>query len=222
MTQNEKLRALLADARAITQDSLDSNTTGFEAENEACKCNACERYRSIIARIDAALEEPVGDWQPHEDPSRTAYVVQVERERDEAVAAFHEATRLRSGIQQARIKAENERDEARAEVEYAYREGGALHEAKIAQAEAEQERDAAYQRGAEAMREAAAEWFTGDIERAAAGAHEAYQREAHRRGDVRHADAYAELPDATKEWDRVLCRWVAGEVRALPIPEDKP
>ena len=46
------------------------------------------------------------------------------RERDEARAnhaaageAFREATRLRSEIQQARIKAENERDEARAEVE---------------------------------------------------------------------------------------------------------
>jgi hypothetical protein len=54
------------------------------------------------------------------------------RERDEAVEAFRDATRLRSEIQQARIKAENERDEARASVADAYR------------------------RGAEAMREAAA------------------------------------------------------------------
>ena len=44
----------------------------------------------------------------------TAKLEQALRERDEAVAAFHEATRLRSGIQQARIKAEDERDEARA------------------------------------------------------------------------------------------------------------
>ena len=203
MTQNEKLRALLADARAITQDSLDSNTTGFEAENEACKCNACERYRSIIARIDAALEEPVGDWQPHEDPSRTAYVVQVERERDEAVAAFHEATRLRSGIQQARIKAENERDEARAEVEYAYREGGALHEAKIAQAEAEQERDAAYQRGAEAMRGAA---VGASVERAR------YWTET----------SAAEGGITTMEDRAEEARSIADDIRALPIPEDKP
>lgn len=64
MTENEKLRALLAEARVITQDSLDSNTTGFEAENEVCKCNACERYRSIIARIDAALAEPVVKADP--------------------------------------------------------------------------------------------------------------------------------------------------------------
>jgi hypothetical protein len=62
MTENEKLRALLAEARVITQDSLDSNTTGFEADNEVCKCTACERYRSIIARIDAALAEPVDDY----------------------------------------------------------------------------------------------------------------------------------------------------------------
>ena len=47
----------------------------------------------------------------------------VVKERDEAraenvaaVEAFHEATRLRSRIQQARIKAENERDAALAEV----------------------------------------------------------------------------------------------------------
>ena len=35
----------------------------------------------------------------------------------QAVDAFHDASRLRSLIQQARIKAENERDEARAEIE---------------------------------------------------------------------------------------------------------
>lgn len=33
-----------------------------------------------------------------------------ERERDEAIAAFKDASRLRSEIQQARIKAEDERD----------------------------------------------------------------------------------------------------------------
>jgi len=123
VTENEKLRALLAEA----QGSLARHQ--FNPESPACvlcggesgidvgrSCPYAFDY-DLAKRIDAALAEPVGDWQPHEDPSRTAYVVQVERERDEAVAAFHEATRLRSGIQQARIKAENERDEARAEVE---------------------------------------------------------------------------------------------------------
>ncbi len=38
--------------------------------------------------------------------------------------------------------------------------------------------------------------------------HEIYQKEAHRRGDVRHADNYKELPELTKEWDRVLARWI--------------
>ena len=111
MTETEKLRALLAEARVITQDSLDSNTTGFEAENEVCKCNACERYRSIIARIDAALAEPVDDYDIDAD------------------LRMHKEDRLRLRVENLRLT--KERDEARAEVA------------------------AAYQRGAEAMREAA-------------------------------------------------------------------
>ena len=47
-----------------------------------------------------------------------------------------------------------------------------------------------------------------DVEELSARFHDIYQKEAHRRGDVRHADAYADLSDATKEWDRVLARWV--------------
>lgn len=50
---------------------------------------------------------------------------------------------LHTALQRVRY----ERDEARAEVEHAYREGGALYEAKIAEREA-------YRSGAEAMREA--------------------------------------------------------------------
>lgn len=46
------------------------------------------------------------------------------------------------------------------------------------------------------------------VEALSARLHEIYQAEAHRRGDVRHADAYDDLPEATKEWDRVLARWV--------------
>lgn len=49
---------------------------------------------------------------------------------------------------------------------------------------------------------------TVDLEALSARLHEIYQKEAHRRGDVRHADAYADLPELTKEWDRVLARWV--------------
>lgn len=46
------------------------------------------------------------------------------------------------------------------------------------------------------------------VEALAARLHDIYQVEAHRRGDVRHADAYDDLPDDTKEWDRVLARWI--------------
>jgi hypothetical protein len=47
-----------------------------------------------------------------------------------------------------------------------------------------------------------------DLEALSARLHEVYQKEAHRRGDVRHADAYADLSEDTKEWDRVLARWI--------------
>lgn len=47
-----------------------------------------------------------------------------------------------------------------------------------------------------------------DLEELSARFHDIYQKEAHRRGDVRHHDDYAALPEATKEWDRVLARWV--------------
>lgn len=47
-----------------------------------------------------------------------------------------------------------------------------------------------------------------ELEELSARLHEIYQKEAHRRGDVRHADAYDDLSDAVKEWDRVLARWI--------------
>jgi hypothetical protein len=47
-----------------------------------------------------------------------------------------------------------------------------------------------------------------DLEALSARLHDIYQVEAHRRGDVRHADRYEDLPEPTKEWDRVLARWI--------------
>jgi hypothetical protein len=38
--------------------------------------------------------------------------------------------------------------------------------------------------------------------------HNVYQAEAKRQGDVRHKDAYADLPENIKEYDRVLARYV--------------
>lgn len=50
--------------------------------------------------------------------------------------------------------------------------------------------------------EKAAKAFDGDIEKSSSEAHDAYQEEAHRRGDVRHPDLYEELKESTKEWDQ--------------------
>jgi hypothetical protein len=66
-------------------------------------------------------------------------------------------------------------------------------------------------------RERIAAWWD-DTEARSAEAHDVYQREAHRRGDIRHPDAYADLSEATKEWDRVLVRWVAAAIRARGKP----
>ena len=52
-----------------------------------------------------------------------------------------------------------------------------------------------------------------ETEARSADAHAAYQVEAHRRGDVRHSDNYAYLSESTKEWDRVLVRWVQSTLK---------
>lgn len=96
MSEVEKLRALLAEARAITQDSLDSNTTGFD--EQVCRCDACERYRSIIKRIDAALAEPVSPVLG-ENARLDAMWQQLVRERDEARA---ERAQLRARLVECR------------------------------------------------------------------------------------------------------------------------
>ena len=57
MVESQKLRELLKDARDITQESLESNTTGFDEGEPPCECNGCERLRGLISRIDAVLME---------------------------------------------------------------------------------------------------------------------------------------------------------------------
>lgn len=59
-----------------------------------------------------------------------------------------------------------------------------------------------------------------DIEALSARLHEIYQKEAHRRGDVRHADDYAALSEPTKEWDRVLARWIVEHWTPMFDPND--
>lgn len=51
-------------------------------------------------------------------------------------------------------------------------------------------------------------------ERTAAKIHEIYMKEARRHSDVRHKDAYEDLPENIKEFDRVLADWHAQELKA--------
>lgn len=44
--------------------------------------------------------------------------------------------------------------------------------------------------------------------------HNIYQKEARRQGDVRHTDVYADLKENTKEFDRVLARFIIKHVRS--------
>ncbi len=59
-----------------------------------------------------------------------------------------------------------------------------------------------------------------DIEALSARLHDVYQKEAHRRHDVRHSDAYENLSDDTKEWDRVLARWIVEHWRPTFDPSE--
>lgn len=53
-----------------------------------------------------------------------------------------------------------------------------------------------------------------DIETLSAKIHDIYQAEAKRQGDVRHKDAYADLTENVKEFDRVLARFIAKEIES--------
>jgi hypothetical protein len=125
-TQNERLRALLKEAREELYSLGESFT---EARDAGCDGSA-ERYareaREIHARIDAALAEP-GDVHP-------------------------------SNLTDVITLLENERDEARAEVERFKSDSSWCALIRLDD-EWRTESSAAYRRGAEAMREAAARFF---------------------------------------------------------------
>jgi hypothetical protein len=57
------------------------------------------------------------------------------------------------------------------------------------------------------------------VEDLASRLHDVYQKEAHRRGDVRHAEKYEDLSEATKEWDRVLARWIMANFHPAFDPD---
>lgn len=50
--------------------------------------------------------------------------------------------------------------------------------------------------------------FPTDVEELSEILHFVYQTEAKRQGDVRHSDEYGDLPEHTKEYDRVLARYI--------------
>ena len=170
MTENEKLRALLAEAL----DAMHCEDDGDGITSHRCgRCDEfVDRNDKVRDRIKAALAEPV-------EPSESEYAMhaRIRADYDKTVA---DSWRAHSA------KLESERDEARAEVRRTYIE---LSEVISRNAEA-------YERGAEAMREAAAQ--------------------------VAHNRAILPVDTAT---DAAWCRSAAcieGVIRALPLPEDKP
>ena len=126
-----------------------------------------------------------------------------------------------------------ERDEARAELEHAYREGGALYEAKIAQREAEAERDEA-RAEVERLRDSkrsALPPVNPEHEAIVDGMLAQTRAQATKRPIC--SDAYRRGAEAMREAcaQRVTCladacpcqgKKHAENIRALPIPEDTP
>ncbi len=172
MTENEKLRALLA-----------------EALDQHAHCLPCVPD-CVWTRIDAALAEPV-------EPSESEYAMhaRIRADYDKTVADCWRAKVA---------EVERERDEARAEVERLKVDVEALHAGIAAQDEVLTRRyneqlsraNTAYQRGAEAMREAAAQEADKTSPPKSIG-----------RDHGRHHIAGAQQ--------------AAARIRALPIPEDK-
>jgi methylphosphotriester-DNA--protein-cysteine methyltransferase len=147
MTENEKLRALLAEAREWVR-------TFGEAGCPADQCEECAAADEMVQRIDAALAEPVGEC------------ARCETLRDLA----DKAAWAQGDAQRRMIEEQKQRDEARAEVERLKESNRLLrHDADKEWGAAATAIAAAFRRGAEAMREAAmgAAWHS-----AAMGLHE--------------------------------------------------
>lgn len=137
MTQNERLRELLAEARETLRDFAENWDCDSDAHKYGTTCRVCES-REAQQRIDAALAEPVGT-APERSPLAPG-------EGTWSVFA---------------MKVVQERDEARAEIERLKSDSswGALRRLDD---EWRTESSAAFRRGAEAMREAAADLFHGN------------------------------------------------------------
>ena len=103
----EKLRALLAEAR-----------DGYVGHNLDCSTNVCDEC-SLAGRIDAALAEPVDFLMPTTDAKEVRWemVQMLKRERDEARKYAEERNDEANKLQRYLNMAAQERDEARVEVE---------------------------------------------------------------------------------------------------------
>ena len=232
MSEVEKLRALLAEARGL----IDRNRLvlgEYETPREVA---------AIRKAIDAALAEPVAecarcetlrelaDTAAAEQGLAQRRMMEAQKQRDEAVAAFHEATRLRSGIQQARIKAENERDEARAalaaELPAAWREDiESLNECLERVGRERDESRAEVERlQAELVRVARAEFDRGakqGVEQALWASRTA-QETAYQRGAEAMREAAASCVGSDTALLQTYRSVLEGRIRDLPVPEDKP
>jgi hypothetical protein len=177
MSQNEKLRTLLSEARQLV-GFLPTYPAGFDLVSE------------MRQRIDAALAEPRKPTSLVHRAYHAQVVEQLTQERDEARARCEKLRELadmaaaEQGLAQRRMmEAQRERDEARAEVELLHKRLGdksavkteelsaAWTEGTLAAGDALRPKIAdAYRRGAEAMREAAANaipgHYSGDFIRA--------------------------------------------------------
>lgn len=115
MTEIEKLRALLAEARPILW-------LHRPAGDMDCDCRECSAVVEVVARIDAALAEPV---QNYEALYRTNVRCEcgdydaclLTRQRDEARKYAKERNDEANKLQRFLNMAAQERDEARAEIE---------------------------------------------------------------------------------------------------------
>lgn len=143
MTENEKLRALLAEARALLLEARPTNAR--------CDCTQCKPIDVINARIVAALAEPVAGcgecaetkaalrWS---DDIMPAIIKKYRRERDKARS---EAEVLRNALAGAN-------NSLAAHIS---------HEVQL-RVECSEAQEEAFKRGAEAMREAAASCVGSD------------------------------------------------------------
>lgn len=161
MTENEKLRELLAEARKIVHTILDIDALhGWACESDDDEPAMDDLMRDLRARIDAALAEPVSD----------STAVRLQRVRKALTAAVPADGTIGNADDVSRVaRLVAERDEARAEFA------------------------AAYQRGSEAMREAAAGKAYTTL---------SLHDEPCRRSELRQAVVHA--------------------IEALPIPEGQP